>query len=1556
MNQRPIPTCGKRRKITLAAALASLPLGRFIAAIAITAAVSVSLAAPAAQPQRDNFDKRLAAQASTQATGAAIATVASRAAAQAKSQLEARVKHVRVDADPILHTPKFVASHDGFLTGPKGEGAAVSTSAASAVPANDRHRGVKAFLTEYRGLFGFGPETLDRETIFREEVTPHSGLRTVVWRQHLDGLPVFESQVKASLTAKGELVNIGSTFVPDPAAAANHGMQNRATQQASPRISAVAAVRAAAANVAVELAADDIKSRGAAKGLEKRERFDVPEKLNGAEVSLVWLPMDAATMRLCWRVVFVVRATGWMYQTVVDAETGEVLVRHSLTENIQDATYSVFTGESPTPMSPDLATPSTAQPSLVNRQLVTLSALDTTASPNGWINDGENTTIGNNVNAHLDTDNDGYPDPGSSPVGSPFRVFDFALDLAQEPAAYHSASTVQLFYWCNFAHDKLYALGFTEAAGNFQTDNFGRGGVGDDPVWAQNEDSSVDNISDPTDGVQFNNANFSTPPDSESATFYPTMQMYLFNGVSPALNGSLDAEVVLHEYVHGLSNRLVGGGVGISALQTRGMGEGWSDFYALTLLRTAGEDVNANYAAGAYATRGFLGVENYANYYYGIRRYPYTTNMSRNPLTFAAIDPDQISLPPANVVPINPVFADSDADEVHAMGEVWCTILWEARANFVTKLGFEQGNQKILQIVTDAMKLSPANPNFVQARDAIYQAELALTAGANRPELENAFAKRGLGLDATSSASDFPPQVFESRRESVLPTVAITSPANTSTITAISSITGTAGDAGSGIASNGVLVYIRRNSDDHYWNGSGWVTDAQGANLPTSYDATTAQWICSPGSSGATFPAPGSTLLPGSYNFIAIAVDRAGNNKQADSVVTVAQAAMADLVTTVTDSPDPVSNGADVTYWVTVRNNGPDKAHQVTVFAGAENANFKSSNVSPDQIDSQMGYVFVGPLDISPNTATSFSLTFTAVKPAASQPQVINFWADAVGSEDDPTPDNASAVVVTHFSALSGCSIEFTDVPSTHPYHAAIHCLACQSVMNGFSDNTFRPDNNVTRAQLAKIVAIAAAYDYTPPPTAQTFADVDSSNPFYLPIEQLAYEGVISGYACSGVNEPCDSQNRPYFRPSNNITRGQIAKVVALAARLSGTPTGQTFADVPSTDALYPYVELLAAQHMISGYSCGGPGEPCDSQTRPYYRPFNNMTRGGTAQLISLAFYPNCGATSDPGPLPGPSTPPVCPAGFADCDGNPVNGCEVNLKTNQRNCGACGISCPDGYHCENGTCVPDGYPISASILPIGSGTVSGARVYTKDATVTLTARPSAGFSFVNWTENGTAVSTSATYSFKATTSRTLVAHFAPIKYTINVSASPAAGGTVSGAGAYGSGVAVTVKAVPNTAYKFLNWLQNGAPVSGTATYHFTATANRDLIAKFIAKPIITVSAPDPDVTEGASAIYKIKATPNTFRPVTVALTMSGTAKRGEDYTLSVKDKLFTANAVTFKAGVDEGSIKLTALHDKIAERGEGATLTLNNGTDYLLKKQNGAVVQNSARIAILDPR
>ena len=144
------------------------------------------------------------------------------------------------------------------------------------------------------------------------------------------------------------------------------------------------------------------------------------------------------------------------------------------------------------------------------------------------------------------------------------------------------------------------------------------------------------------------------------------------------------------------------------------------------------------------------------------------------------------------------------------------------------------------------------------------------------------------------------------------------------------------------------------------------------------------------------------------------------------------------------------------------------------------------------------------------------------------------------------------------------------------------------------------------------------------------------------------------------------------------------------------------------------------------------------------------------------------------------------------------------------------------------------YTITATANPTQGGTISGAGSYQQGQTCTLTATANTGYTFSNWTENGTQVSTDATYSFTVTGNRNLVAHFTntPVNYTVNATANPVAGGTVSGAGSYQQGQTCTLTATANTGYEFVNWTENGTQVSTNATYSFTVTGNRTLVANF----------------------------------------------------------------------------------------------------------------------------
>ncbi|MBI3448017.1 MAG: M36 family metallopeptidase [Acidobacteria bacterium] len=582
----------------------------------------------------------------------ALAAVMLVATLPASAQIASRHRlRVRVDqrAAEVVGAPAFIQSHAGFLTG---------TSDARAWRAT-----LRAYVAAHESLFGVDPDVLDTCRVSREIFATDTGARFLTLQQTVNGLDLLGAELRAGVTAVGEIVTIASTLVP--ATPAPRGGQ-------------------------------------------------------------AYLPLDRGTIRP----VTVTRVHGSAPDDVVeeirDAIDGRLLVSRDVVLHAS-ATYDVFArsdlapADSPTPASPGFCAPGATQPAVIARSLRSLAALDGTASPNGWIDPNDSVTSGNNVAAHL---------PAAAPIAGPsFRVFDFPIDLGLAPSASSSASVTQLFYDVNWIHDRLYHLGFDEASGNYQRLNFGRGGLPGDAIDAVAQDTGS------------NNAFFVPAPDGTSGSLH----LFNFTFPTPDRDGALDAEVVIHEAAHGLSTRLVGD---LSAVQSDGLGEGWSDFYSLALLAEPSDDPRGCYAEAAYVAYQLVGLT--SNYTFGIRRYPYSADLAVNPLTFADIDPAQIAFPPS--IPRSPLIGSiiaPEADESHNVGEVWASALWSARGRLVGALGFA-GNERMLRLVTDGMKLTPANPTFTQARDAILAADRIDFGGADLALLWAGFAERGLGFSAVA--------------------------------------------------------------------------------------------------------------------------------------------------------------------------------------------------------------------------------------------------------------------------------------------------------------------------------------------------------------------------------------------------------------------------------------------------------------------------------------------------------------------------------------------------------------------------------------------------------------------------------------------------------------------------------------------------------------------------------------------------------------------------------------------------------------------------------------
>ncbi|MEL6446264.1 MAG: M36 family metallopeptidase, partial [Bacteroidota bacterium] len=296
-----------------------------------------------------------------------------------------------------------------------------------------------------------------------------------------------------------------------------------------------------------------------------------------------------------------------------------------------------------------------------NRSIATNPA-DAIASPFGWHDTNGATgpeftiTRGNNVHAYLDRDGSAnVPDPGSEPDGGASLDFDYPINLSQDPVNYQDAAVTNLFYWNNVTHDLLYRYGFDEVSGNFQVNSYGNGGQGGDAVRAEAQD-----------GGGINNANMFTPSDGSE----PRMQMFLWQDTNPRRDGDLDAGIVIHEYVHGLSNRLTGGPNNVGCLNgNERMGEGWSDYYAAMFTMRPGDTRTTNRGIGTYSIGEPITGD-------GIRPAPYNTSFAVNDFTYGDTR--------------DACFLFCSLSVPHGVGFVWATMLWDMTWDLIDQFGFSE--------------------------------------------------------------------------------------------------------------------------------------------------------------------------------------------------------------------------------------------------------------------------------------------------------------------------------------------------------------------------------------------------------------------------------------------------------------------------------------------------------------------------------------------------------------------------------------------------------------------------------------------------------------------------------------------------------------------------------------------------------------------------------------------------------------------------------------------------------------------------------------------------
>ena len=733
---------------------------------------------------------------------------------------------------------------------------------------------INTYLNSNKSELRLQSQDIEDIVIDKHSYSKSMDVENVYVVQQYQGIEIFNS-VSSFAIKNGQVKNASLSFSKDVSQKVN---------TTTPAISAATAI----GNAALELGVNSPTN------LELLETVSVNSfiysngsiSLENIPVKLVFQKMEDGSLQLAWDLSIYVLDASHYYSVRVDAVTGSVInlgdwvVSCSFGEhkNNSDSSHTensvLFSKEDATMASltdgaiyKAIALPNQS-PADDDLSLIVDPSVQGVGSPFGWHDTdgvaGPEFTITRGNNVWAQEDENGNNGTGFSPEGGAELIFDFDFDFTQDPALSLDASITNLFYLNNMLHDIFYEYGFDEASGNFQQNNYGNGGNGNDFVYA-----------DAQDGSGTNNANFATPGDGGK----PRMQMFLWDGavtsgplltindgplagdyegvpaafggeivdltedlvlveddpsgtsdtndacdpitnggdlsgkiavirrgecefgfkalaaenegavavimvnnvegeaitmapgavgdqvtiplfmvsdtdgeniiaelltetvnatingvtVGPMIDASLDNEIIAHEYGHGISNRLTGGGNNTGCLNNaEQMGEGWSDYLGLIITMKVGDQADdgrgmATYSAGQGLDGG------------GIRQYKYSRDMTENPLTYSDL--------PAT------------GGQVHAVGTIWATMLWDLTWDLIDVYGYDEdmfngtgGNNIAMQLVLDGMKLQPCAPGFESGRDAIIEADELANGGANKCLIWETFARRGLGFAATQGS------------------------------------------------------------------------------------------------------------------------------------------------------------------------------------------------------------------------------------------------------------------------------------------------------------------------------------------------------------------------------------------------------------------------------------------------------------------------------------------------------------------------------------------------------------------------------------------------------------------------------------------------------------------------------------------------------------------------------------------------------------------------------------------------------------------------------------
>ena len=617
-----------------------------------------------------------------------------------------------LEVDPATAAPRRVARVGGFLTSRR----------------RARARDIAlGFLGENRAAFGLDSDDLAGFSVSREYRLGR--LAHVELRQSHRGIPAYDNGLVANVV-DGRLLNLSGLPVPD-----------LSVRSVNPRLGATQAVE---------------KLVGSRRARGRRANLAIFAGPDGNR--LVWEVIAAADSR-------------HTYHAAVDAGTGEVLQRSNLTKHASGRALDYRPGL-------DRDGVPGADGSGTYGPLKTF--------PPGWVTGSADRLQGDFAHTYSDVD-DGSDVPPKPELGQEVAPSSGSGDVAtatwDHPTTFgppgtpsdrtcpasptsstngctwngfgfvapftagnnwernREANATQVHYFVNRFHDHLLGapgIGFNAASGNFE---------GTDRIHAQTDDGANSGApGDPgfPDSDHVNNANMTTLPEGSP----PTMQMYLYtsfpSGDENDVNGGDDAAVVYHEYVHGLSGRLVtgpGGVQALSGLQAAAMGEAWSDWYMFDFLNApTGTPPGTVYQADP-AADGDLVQGDYEGS-------PFVTEASDCAVNAVSTQCPQGGYTYADYAKV------VGFPEEHADGEIWTQTLWQLRARLIGKYGTINGINRARLLITSGMRLSGPEPDFLDMRDSIKQADSSLSGSADAQVLREVFAARGMGACAATEGTN----------------------------------------------------------------------------------------------------------------------------------------------------------------------------------------------------------------------------------------------------------------------------------------------------------------------------------------------------------------------------------------------------------------------------------------------------------------------------------------------------------------------------------------------------------------------------------------------------------------------------------------------------------------------------------------------------------------------------------------------------------------------------------------------------------------------------------